>query len=180
MIKPCPDGLHHRNDPERSIGTYDLAGKGVAGVRRFRKASVVAWAVFFTVFLPGAGGLGESVLCFGADGHVAVEAAVSPGACYSASMRLDASADGPERELSREGDHCGPCMDVPSLSGPWANATFSTNLSGHAAWSAPAHCPTSVRGDELPASACGGLSALRHYPPVDASSAFLRTTVLLI
>jgi hypothetical protein len=149
-------------------------------VRRFRKAPVVVWTVFLAIFLPGAGGPGDSVICFGEDGHVAVEAAVTPGACHSASLERDAAVDEPERELSREGDHCGPCVDVASLSGPWASTMFSSNLSEHTVSSALSTLPTSRNGNEVPVSAGEGLLALRLDPPAGASCAFLRTTVLLI
>ena len=149
-------------------------------MRRFRKPSVVAWAVFLAVFLPGAGGPGDNVVCFGGDGHVAVEAAVSPGACHSGSLAQDASAGDPERELSRGGDHCGPCVDVVSLSGPWASTTFSSHLSEHTASSATSTSPTSLIDNEIPVSAVEVLLALLLDPPAGASRAFLRTTVLLI
>lgn len=148
-------------------------------MRRFRKTPVVAWAVVLAVLLPGLDGLGESVLCFGADGHVAVEAAVSPGACSAASVFGDTSSYNPERELSR-GDHCGPCVDVASLSGPWVSTTFSSHLSEHTAWSAMSPSRISLQGDELPATAGKGPLAFRLYPPPSAPCAFLRTTILLI
>lgn len=149
-------------------------------MRRFRKTPVVALAVSLAVFLPGVGGPGERVVCIGADGHIAIEAAVSPGACFSASLRGDTSSHDPERELSREGDHCGPCVDVPPLSGPWANTSFSSHLSGPAVWFSMSLLPTSLQGDEMPASAGEGLLAVRFRTPADAPGAFLRTTVLLI
>jgi len=149
-------------------------------VRRFRKTPVVAWAVFLAVFLPGVGGFGETVLCIGADGHVAVEAAVSPGACFSASVQGDNSANDPERERSRTEDRCSPCVDVPSLSAPWANTAFSLHLSGHAAWFATSPSPTALQGHEIPASTGEGLLTVRPYDPAGAPCAFLRTTVLLI
>ena len=121
-------------------------------MRRFRKAPVVAWAVFLAVLLPGVGGLGESVLCFGADDHVAVEAAVSPGACYYASVSGETSVNDTERGLSREGDHCGPCVDVPSLSGPWARTMFSSHASGQADRFAMSPSPASLQSDEIPPS----------------------------
>ena len=147
---------------------------------RFRKSPFVAWAVFLAVFLPGAGGPGDSVICFGADGHVAVEAAVTPGACHSASIGRDSSADGPERELFRGGDHCGPCVDVVSLSGPWASTTFSSHLSGHTLLSATSTSPSSLKDNEIPVPAVDVLLALLLDPPAGAFCAFLRTTVLLI
>ncbi|MGE5699844.1 MAG: hypothetical protein ACM31N_07255 [Deltaproteobacteria bacterium] len=149
-------------------------------MRRFRKPAVVAWTVFLTVFLPGVGGPGESVLCFGADGHVAVEAAVSPGACYSASVAWRTPVDAPERELSREPDHCGPCADVLSLSGPWANFAFSSQISGHAGQLATSPSPAFLQTDEIPALPRDELLTVRACTPAGAPCAFLRTTVLLI
>lgn len=150
-------------------------------MRRFRNTPVVAWTVFLAVFLPGVGGLGESVLCFSADGHVAVEDAVLPGACYSASVGWDTSSDAPERELSREGrDHCGPCVDVASFSGPWERTTFSSHLSGHTAWSAMSPSPAFLQTDEISALPRKELLTIRACTPAGAPCAFLRTTVLLI
>lgn len=147
---------------------------------RFRKVPFVAWTVLLAVFLSGSGAAGESVICFGADGHVAVEAAVTPGACHSASLERVAAVDDPERELTRKGDHCGPCVDVASLFGPWARTTISSQLSGHTALSGMATSPTSLQDNEIHVSAGEGILALRLRPPAGASFAFLRTTVLLI
>jgi hypothetical protein len=149
-------------------------------VRRFRKIPVVAWAVFLAVFLPGVGGLGESVLCFGADGHVAVEAAVSPGACFSAPVSGDASAKYPERELSREGDHCGPCVDFPVLVNEIDRGVSS--LAFHNA--NPAHfaggTPATLAGSSMPGMSAGRFhSGIRHDLP-DPTFISLRNTVLLI
>lgn len=149
-------------------------------MRRIRKTPVVAWAVFLAVFLPGAGGSGEIVFCFAADGHVAVEAAVSPGTCYSASVARHTSVNASERELSREADHCGPCADVPSLSGPWANLAFSSQISGHAGWRAISPSPAFLQTDEISALPRKELLTVRACTPAGAPCAFLRTTVLLI
>jgi hypothetical protein len=149
-------------------------------VRRFRKTPIVTRAVFLAVFLPGVGGPGDSVVCFGADGHVAVEAAVSPGSCHSASLGRDAAVDNPEREFSRGGCHCGPCVDVASLSGPWATTTFSSHLFERTDAPAMSASPTCLQDNEIPASAGEELPVLLPYPPGCLPFAFLRTTVLLI
>lgn len=149
-------------------------------MKRFRKIPLVGLAVVLAVFLPGVGGAGESVLCFGADGHVAVEAPASPGACFSKSMGWETSTGTPGRELSRKADHCGPCADLPDLSGPWANTAFSWHVSEEAAWPAMSPSTAFLQGHEIPASAGEAAVTVRPYAPAGSPLAYLRTTVLLI
>ena len=149
-------------------------------MRRFRKIPLVAWTVFLSVSLPGVGGLGESVLCFGADGHVAVEAAVSPGACFSAPVSGDAFAINPERELSREGDHCGPCVDFPVLVNDIGRGVSPLVL--HKTNPAPiaGGTPATLASSLMPGMPAGRIhSGIRHDLP-DPTSISLRNTVLLI
>lgn len=147
---------------------------------RFRKIHFVAWSVFVATFLPGVGGLGENVLCFGADGHIAVEAAVSPGACFSASGGANASADPLEPELASKGDHCGPCADFPVLVGSADRASPSGSLrcAGPPGPFALAVGASAVRqeADDLSLRARSGFRSLLSSP----TSVSLRTTVLLI
>jgi hypothetical protein len=86
-------------------------------VTRFRKVPFVIWTIFLAVTLPGFGGLGESVLCFGADGHVAFETAAPGGVCFSASGRIRTSLADSDLRLgvSSRQDHCGPCVDFRVL-----------------------------------------------------------------
>ena len=152
------------------------------GVRRFRKVLLVAWAVVLAVSLPGFGGDGGGVLCFSADGHVAFETAAPDGVCSSAAGRATPPLAGFHRnpDASSRQDHCGPCVDIPSLSRQWANTSFSSQLSGHLAWAATSPSPISLPGDEIPASAGGGGLVSRLHTPSGAPCAYLRTTVLLI
>jgi hypothetical protein len=161
---------------------YDLVRRGVAGVRRFRKIPLVAWTVFLTVSLPGFGGLGESVLCFGADGHIAFEPAAPGGLCSSASGRTTPHPAGSDRSLdvSSRNDHCGPCVDFPVLVNDSGRCV--SPLAFHKANPAPfaGGTPATLVGSSMPGMQAGRLhSGIRHDLPAPTSTS-LRNTVLLI
>jgi hypothetical protein len=151
-------------------------------VRHFRKVPIVAWTVFLAVSLPGFSGLGESVLCFGADGHVAFETAAPSGVCSSASGRTTPPLAGSDRSLdvSSRQDHCGPCVDFPVLVNDSGRCV--SPLAFHKANPVPfaGGTPAALAGSSMPVMTVTFLhSGIRHDLP-DPTSISLRNTVLLI
>jgi len=162
--------------------TFDLLGRGVSGVRRFRTTPVVAWTVFLAVFLPGVGGPGESVVCFGADGHVAFEASAPSGVCSSVSGRITpplADSD-PSLGVSSRQDHCGPCADFPVLVDGIGRGV--SPFAFHNTIPAPfaGGTPAALTGSSMPGMPAGHLHSGIRFNLPDPTSVFLRSTVLLI
>lgn len=149
---------------------------------RFRKVSFVAWTVFLAVSLPGFGGLGESVLCFGADGHVAFETAAPSGECSSASGRITTALADSDLSLgvSSRQDHCGPCVDFPVLVNDIGRGV--SPLVFHRANPVPAvgGTPTASAGSSMPGMRTALLRSGIRFDLLDSTSISLRNTVLLI
>ena len=58
-------------------------------------------------------GLQEAVLCFGVDGHIAVELASATGSCQAAPVSTRPPSAPAWMDAARLSlDHCGPCVDV--------------------------------------------------------------------
>ena len=151
-------------------------------MRRFRRIPLVAWTVFLAVFPLGFGGLGESVLCFGADGHVGIETAAPGGACSSASGRTTPPLAGSDRSLdaSPRQDHCGPCLDFPVLVNDSGRCV--SPLVFHKANPVPfaGGMPATLAGSSMPGMHAADFHiAIRNDFP-DPRSISLRNTVLLI
>src|SRR4030065_2369901 len=117
-------------------------------------------AISLPVLLLLGAGIGErNALCLGNDGHIAVDAA-DTGTCAPFS-----SVFGPRGpSLSKLGSiggssrtHCGPCVDVISLSGLLTHATFSSHHFRHLTWYVMSLWPTPVRSDDILESAGGGV-----------------------
>jgi hypothetical protein len=151
-------------------------------VTRFRKVPFVAWTVFLAVSMPGFSGLGESVLCFGADGHVAFETASPSGTCSSASgWTIPTLADsGPSLDVSSRQDHCGPCVDVPVLVNDIGRSVsplvFHKANPIPVAWDTPA----ASAGPSMPGIQTAFLLSGIRFDLPDPTSISLRSTVLLI
>jgi hypothetical protein len=79
-------------------------------MRRKRLQSVTTWLVILA-FLPlSVGWGGKAVLCFGEDGHIAVE--MQPKQCCGSSESTPSGSHEDTHDPSAE-DECGHCTDVP-------------------------------------------------------------------
>jgi hypothetical protein len=58
----------------------------------------------------------DNVLCIGADGHVAFETAHN-GRCGTAVLQQSATVRPHTAVTLARADHCGPCVDIPTLTG---------------------------------------------------------------
>jgi hypothetical protein len=138
--------------------------------------SLGAACLIFCIFLR-AGGPGNLVLCFGDDGHVALEIA-RHGACFSRTDGQEAPpADAPV--VNDEGLTCCQCFDIPvSLNGPLATVQPSKRL-GLAPNGAPV--PATLPLGSLPVYALGQQTLSRFLPQEsrDFHSSALHTVVLL-
>jgi hypothetical protein len=118
----------------------------------------------------------DMVVCFGADGHIALEAARN-GRCGTSTWSPVASLSQPGVMLSNP-DHCGPCVDMPLL-------TAETREHPLAVRTTPALCdgvllacvasPVIASSDVIPTS-CPSPAPLGYSPILTA----LRTIILLI
>lgn len=75
-----------------------------------------AWPALTLCLFWAYGGVEASVLCFRADGHVALEADAGGGSCRSPAGPESSAvrAEGPEGSAAARADpHCWPCTDVP-------------------------------------------------------------------
>ena len=76
------------------------------------RASLAILCLVLTVQLPLGVGAG-TVICFGADGHIAIEAAESE-CCVAMPEEVQLPCSGQPTATARGGpDECGPCLDVP-------------------------------------------------------------------
>lgn len=81
---------------------------------RSRARCVVIHIVLLTWMTTAVGTVEGRVLCFGSDGHVAIEADAGDGSCGSAAFRAAAGASVARPGGASPGweeDHCGPCTD---------------------------------------------------------------------
>lgn len=78
----------------------------------FRLKSLI-WLLLFACLLLGAGARSRLVLCFGSDGHVALEAS-EVGVCGSSSnASVETIGFLTSLKSQSRADHCGPCVDIP-------------------------------------------------------------------
>ena len=123
-----------------------------------------------------------SVLCFGDDGHVALETAAADGSCTSShaeSKPLSSSDDRIAAGVESGSDHCGPCTDLPAWSAHDGQA--ATTFSGPAHPSAgPAISPMAIARRPTPVLVPSGIRV--KHTPLGLSPALrsVRSTVLLI
>lgn len=151
-------------------------------MRRFRRIPLIAWAIVLSASIPGLGGLGGIVLCFGADGHVAFETAAPGGVCLSSSGRATPPLADPDRSrfASSRQDHCDPCVDFPVLVNDIGNSgsplvTQMANPVPHADGAPAVFAGASTPGMRTAVPHSG----IRIDLP-DPTSISLRNTVLLI
>ena len=128
--------------------------------RTARLLSVPVLLIFMAVTALSVEG---SVLCFGEDGHVAVEFV---DACKGA---------GPGSQLAgMEGDDCGPCRDIQFLSSPACTRNVSQYTQALPLISLS---PVSL---SLPPKACPIPRSNLHEYPHDTTLASLHSVILLI
>ena len=85
-------------------------------IRMQRVRITTIWIALSTYLPLGLGGMEQAVLCFGADGHVTVEAALN-GRCSDFLEVSSQTAHQSTLITSRAStmDHCGTCIDIPIL-----------------------------------------------------------------
>jgi len=72
---------------------------------RVQHIGLIVWLLIYVPFAQAI--FGQAVLCFGTDGHVALENISSDGACHDESHIADMVDQG-----CLTVDHCGPCLDL--------------------------------------------------------------------
>lgn len=136
---------------------------------RILKYSVVAWICLFSLF--DAHAISGMVLCFGQDGHVAVEAMLheeedkaAPSDCNSSSTSFTEAKD----------LHCGRCFDL-SLT----MSCDSPAVASKCELAVPVIAAVPVPRLEIPIA--NPIEFLRRFPPnLPASPAISRSVVLLV
>lgn len=80
---------------------------------------ITAWLCLLMCLLLPIAGFADLVICYGSDGHVAIESAQKGSCCTESSDTstriLSKSVD--KHILYSTGDPCGPCVDFPLLVG---------------------------------------------------------------
>ena len=80
-----------------------------------------AWIGLSAYILVGLGGMGRNIVCFGANGHIAIESASDSccGKLSAVSSRINSSSTVISAQVSVDG-HCRPCVDLPF----WINEQY--------------------------------------------------------
>jgi hypothetical protein len=165
-----------------SAGELSGVRSKIGDMRRFRRIPLIAWTIFLAASIPGLGGFGGIVLCFGANGHIAFETASPGGVCLSSSGRATPPLADPDRSrfASSRQDHCDPCVDFPVLVNDIGNSGSplvfqKTNPVPHAGGT-----PAAFDGASVPGMRTALLQSGIRLDLPDPTSISLRNTVLLI
>jgi len=146
-------------------------------MRDLRPKQTAAWMGFLVSLLLGAGGPANLVLCYGADGHIALEFTSDAG-CGPASGKEQRSNSPSAAASETEGDHCGPCVDVPvTARAPHENFISVQRRAPDHQWLQAALVSSAVIQ-----VARSSINSLSPVAPIAADPALrsLRTVVLLI
>jgi hypothetical protein len=124
-------------------------------------------------------GVGEgAVICFGADGHVAIE--VEGAGCCAGVPERARSARESVFDVADHAGHegCGPCLDIPTVRvDPARPVTVSPSNVGPSG--APAECVCGV-AEPLTSPVQDGLRSTPEEPVPPPRLAALRTQILLV
>ncbi len=152
-----------------------MASKRGDNPRKRRVRTSAIWISLLIYILAGVVGSEAMVLCFGSNGHIAIEA--PPGGLCSETLDVSNETASPSTisSPSPSQDHCGPCVDFPIFTEPYlASVQYASaqNLSGlHAISESPAVIFPDV----------ATINLLPVPPPsADKTLNYLRTVILLI
>lgn len=141
-----------------------------------------AWTGLLLCLVWAYGGVEASVLCFGADGHVALEADAGGGSCRSPAGPASpaALAGNPQgSDAAWTDSRCNSCTDVPvSLGALTRRAPAAAEACGAAAAPSAVQASAFLSSANGPVSACAAVD--RPHRAADATHRSLRSTVLLI
>lgn len=136
---------------------------------------MVALICLLVFVLTGQAGVQGYVWCLGEDGHAVLEYASGKGC--GPDWAPQGGPDGHRQAFAHleSGDHCGPCLDIPTTFEATARRSPSAKFSAAPAAAAPAFSPP------LPAFARAETVSLSPQPPPRPrqSLLFQRTVVLL-
>ncbi len=134
------------------------------------------WLLLYIII--GQGPLPDLVMCFGANGHIAVEASQNGRCGRSARSPLQEYNELSSPKAPFPKDHCGPCVDISFSTGSlYEEVVLAQNMASQTEAPAFAASPFS-----LPASVEIATEGLLPLPPPASAFALasLRTVVLLI
>jgi hypothetical protein len=142
---------------------------------RIHKVVVTLAAV--TYLFATVGAAGAKVLCFGADGHVAIELA-QDAACMSfqPSNPQTSGTDSAEHSDAPSDDHCGSCVDIPLTMDEIAKQPVPLKASALTNRRLASECHLNVFGSR---TVCAAGPATETVPSTNATLASLRTVCLL-
>lgn len=146
-------------------------------MKHFRLGQSKAWWVLLAYLLISTGGSVNGVLCFGLDGHIALEF-TGLGGCGPESVDGSGSTTLSLAASENGRDHCGPCVDVPILANASDNSIASVKQPG-SQQRVPLATPVTTAAREITAVKSVPLRQ-SAVPSVSATLLFLRTVVLRI
>ncbi len=86
-------------------------------LKQFRTKKTILWLGLMAYVLAGTGFMGTTVVCYGSDGHFALEAS-NEGVCSSTLLMMSENISLTEKDLQVIHRHCGSCLDFPLMGGP--------------------------------------------------------------
>ena len=160
-----------------------LVGKLAIGSFIMKRLNITVSCVLMLVYLlVGMGGLAESVMCIGEDGHVGTKTADGES-CDE--FLIDTflpnspwSQTSTEDSFSGEESHCGPCVDIPVPSNSALHKSVSSKrTSKHMQ---KGNCATLVHTPRVFCQSIAGGSFLARPLETNSTLHSIRTVVLLI
>ena len=138
-------------------------------------ATLLIWILVYLSIIPTQ--LSNSVLCIGADGHIAFEASIN-GQCTDTHAFVSEHVEVAHIEIMMETDHCGSCIDLaifPALD------TKLHLVSGNDAPTPSPVLPSTVLTYRKRISTILPFTSPQHTPLlINSTLIYLRTTTLLI
>ncbi len=138
-------------------------------------ATPLIWVLFYLLIIPTQ--LSNYVLCIGEDGHIVFEISINGQCADTHAFNLE-HAEVSHPEITMEGDHCGPCIDLRIF------PTLDTDLHLMSANDIPTHSLVqsfALLTHQKRTSTISTFTYPQHTSPlINPTLIYLQTTTLLI